>query len=439
MKCYVFSSVVLTVMSISLENPGFILDISDQVDVHRPDASSIASGSSSSGESTLRSCPLCHGRMSSISLDRHVFCVKCRVSNCDHNSRCDDCLKWSKEEMDSYVKLRKSLKSKSRPSKPSSRSSSSPPRIAAPDIDFDAILTTQLDTVNKSVDKKFDNLSDSLMSKFSLMFDKLRSELIHPSVIGDPAVPRQSVSHTEPPFLPHSTNTKRHESLTGLGEGVDTVSHGSGPAHHGIDSRSQGLGAGAGSSWDPPPEGGERSQDPGDHSNFGAGPSSQAGPEGSYHPDDDDEDDRESVAEPPAPDKIYVKLIDFIYNRFAHSKPSASAHVPPRCEFESYFSVSEPPSASWQFLTVYPRVAEIVDASADRAARLARESRPLHRVVPLRRKLFNVGDRPDFCNARYVNPDFSQISQNKTILKSRNASMSLSDMEKVERGVRSIF
>ena len=88
---------------------------------------------------------------------------------------------------------------------------------------------------------------------------------------------------------------------------------------------------------------------------------------------------------------------------------------------------------------MYPRVAEIVDASADRAARLARESRLLHRVVPLRRKLFNVGDRPDFCNARYVNPEFSRISQNKNILKSRNASMSLSDMEKVERGVRSIL
>ena len=341
--------------------------------------------------------------------------------------------------MDSYVKLRKSLKAKSRPSKPSSRSSLSLPRITVPDIDFDTILTTQLDTVHKSVDKKFDTLSDSLMSKFSLMFDKLRSELVHPSVVGDPAVHRQSVSHTEPPFLSHSTSTKRHESLRGLGEGVNTVPHGSGLAHHGVDSRSQGLGTGAGSSRDPPPEGGESSQDPGDHANFGAGASSQAAPEGKYHPDDDDEDDRESVGDPPAPDKTYVKLIDFIYNRFTHSKPSASAHVPPRCEFESYFSVSEPPSASRQFLTVYPRVAEIVDASADRAARLARESRPLHRVVPLRRKLFNVGDRPDFCNARYVNPDFSRISQNKNILKSRNASMSLSDMEKVERGVRSIL
>ena len=327
----------------------------------------------------------------------------------------------------------------SRPSKSKFRSSFSSPRTTAPDCDFDALLATQLDSVNKSVDKKIDNLSDALMSKFSVMFDRLRSDLINPSVAGDPAVPGHSVSHTEPLSLPHPTSAKRPESLRGLGEGVDPVPHGSGLTHHDVDSRSQGLGAGAESSRDPPPEGGESSQDPGAHSSFRAGPSGQAGLEGSYHQDDDDEDDRDSVGEPPAQDKVYVKLIDFIYNRFSHSKPSASAHVPPRCEFESYFSVSDPPSASRQFLTVYPRVAEIIDSSADRAARLARESCPLHRVVPLHRRLFNVGDQPDFCNARYVNLDFSWISQNKNILKSRSASVSLSDLEKVERGVRSIL
>ena len=219
MQCYVFSSVVRTVMSISLDNPGFLLDVSDQVDVHQPDASAIASGSSSSGESTRHYCPRCHGRMSSISVDRHVFCVKCRGSECDHNSRCDDCMKWSKEEMDSYVKLRKSLKAKSRPAKSSSRSSSSPRRSTAPDIDFNAILSTQLDSVQKSVDQKFISLSESIMSNMSVMFNQLRSELVQTSVVGDPAVPRQSVSHTEPSLPSCPSNSKRCESLWGQGEG----------------------------------------------------------------------------------------------------------------------------------------------------------------------------------------------------------------------------
>ena len=121
--------------------------------------------------------------------------------------------------MDSYVKLCKSLKAKSRPAKSSPRSSSSPPRFTAPDIDFNAILTTQLDSVQKSVDQKFVSLSDSLMTNMSLMFDKLRSELVQTPVVGDPAVPRQSVSHTEPPLPPRPTSTKRCESLRGQGEG----------------------------------------------------------------------------------------------------------------------------------------------------------------------------------------------------------------------------
>ena len=48
-------------------------------------------------------------------------------------------------------------------------------------------------------------------------------------------------------------------------------------------------------------------------------------------------------------------------------------------------------------------MSEIIDASSDKASRLARESRPLHKVVPLRRKVFFVGDDQDFCNARFVN------------------------------------
>ena len=50
-----------------------------------------------------------------------------------------------------------------------------------------------------------------------------------------------------------------------------------------------------------------------------------------------------------------------------------------------------------------------------------------------------MGDKPDFCNARYVNPDFARISKNKTILKSRNSSVSLADLERIEHGSRSIL
>ena len=163
-------------MEISLGNPGFQVDVVD-VEVPQADVPKSSSGSSSSGESTRRSCTKCHGRMSSFSLDKHLFCNKCRGSECTVSSRCDECFEWAKEEMESYVKLRKSLTSKSRKSK-SFRSSSSPPRSTAPDSDLDHKFAAQFDSVKKAVDKKLDGMSTALMSKFSLMLAQFQSGFI---------------------------------------------------------------------------------------------------------------------------------------------------------------------------------------------------------------------------------------------------------------------
>ena len=143
--------------------------------------------------------------------------------------------------------------------------------------------------------------------------------------------------------------------------------------------------------------------------------------------------------DPPVMDSTYARLVNFIHDRFAHSHPSTFTYVPLRCEFKDYFAVSDPPAATRQNLTVYPRVAELVDSSAERASLLSRESRPLHRVVPLRRKMFYIGDNPDYCNARYINPDFARISKTKNILKTRTSSVNLADLERLECGSRTIL
>ena len=91
---------------------------------------------------------------------------------------------------------------------------------------------------------------------------------------------------------------------------------------------------------------------PGGQSSSGFSYGGEAETESVFHPEDDDDEDRESVADPPVLDRTYTRLVDFIYNRFAHSRPSASAQLPPRCEFEDFFAVSDPPSASRQNLTV---------------------------------------------------------------------------------------
>ena len=132
-------------------------------------------------------------------------------------------------------------------------------------------------------------------------------------------------------------------------------------------------------------------------------------------------------------------MVSFIHNRFPHSQPSTAAHVPPRCEFEDFFSINDPAPSTKQNLKVYPRVAELVSASADRASRVARESRALHWVVPLKRKMFYVGDESDYCSACFLNPDFSHISKTKNILKTRASSVTLADLEKLDRGSRTIL
>ena len=102
----------------------------------------------------------------------------------------------------------------------------------------------------------------------------------------------------------------------------------------------------------------------------------------------------------------------------------------------NFFSVNDPAPSTKQNLKVYPRVAELVSASA---SRLARESRALHRVVPLKWNMFYVGDEPDYCSARYLNPDFSRISKTKNIVKTRSSSVTLADLEKLGRGSRTIL
>ena len=103
------------IMSFDLDNPGFsALSPSDTQPVSTPEVSlqprtASSPSTPSSGESTRRICPRCHGRMSSLALDKHTFCFKCRGAECDSQNKCDECMSWSSGEMEAYVKLRKSL------------------------------------------------------------------------------------------------------------------------------------------------------------------------------------------------------------------------------------------------------------------------------------------------------------------------------------------
>ena len=70
-----------------------------------------------------RSCSTCRRRMST--LDNHTICASCRETNCDRDHRCVECKEWTDDQIDEYVKNRKSLDSKSKKKSDSKTKSSS--------------------------------------------------------------------------------------------------------------------------------------------------------------------------------------------------------------------------------------------------------------------------------------------------------------------------
>ena len=60
-------------------------------------------------------------------------------------------------------------------------------------------------------------------------------------------------------------------------------------------------------------------------------------------PEDEDEDNLESIHDFPV-DKTFNRLVNFIYEQYPDSRPHSDPAVPPRCEFESFFAISDPQS-----------------------------------------------------------------------------------------------
>ena len=164
-----------------------------------------SSGNSStplSGNSTRRSCQRCQGRMSSFSLDRHTFCIKCRGSDCGFDNKCDECMSWSSEEMEAYVKLRKSLASKGRSRKSVVKPPSSPGSTApSVNIDIDVKIASQIASLSKNVDDRISTMSERLMAKFSKMLGQFQLNMSNRSFPAKPEISgRTPLSGQSPPL-----------------------------------------------------------------------------------------------------------------------------------------------------------------------------------------------------------------------------------------------
>ena len=88
-------------------------------------------------------------------------------------------------------------------------------------------------------------------------------------------------------------------------------------------------------------------------------------------------------------------LMNFIYEQYPDSRPHSDPSVLPHCEFESFFAISDPQAVGRPRMWWYPRVQEITAKTKERAQKLARESKVIQKVIPLRRRVFPVVDDPD--------------------------------------------
>ena len=226
-----------------------------------------------------------------------------------------------------YIKLCKSLSSKSK------RSKSSPQSIPH-DRDTDDIIPAQLDFVQKLINDSIATMSVNLMAKFSTNISCSSSSAVlgHSATRTEPASRRPTDRITCPTgrrFQKGSEDPVPQEDFSDSDRIIDET-----PRHPPGDTGE--------------PQSKHRAPAFVRHHQTGAGFDSQP------DEDDDDDDDRDSEADGAQSDKTYVRLLHYINDRFLHSVPASAPREHPRCEFEEFFSTSEVTSSAKPILTLYP-------------------------------------------------------------------------------------
>ena len=104
----------------------------------------------------------------------------------------------------------------------------------------------------------------------------------------------------------------------------------------------------------------------------------------------------------------------------------------PRCDFEALYALSDPPESSHPRFAIYPRVSDILGEVDDRAAVLARRSKPLFAVLPKKVRRYAVADSQHFSVAQPINPDFAHLCGNKVVSNKRWGFVTFAEMQRLE-------
>ena len=127
-----------------------------------PATTTTTTPSSAQHDSSHRTCANCKTRISTARHDAHTVCIKCRGFRCDHKNRCNECEPWTKDQMDAYLKHRKSLdvKAKSKAKTPVTSVAETTPVVTSTESHVEQIVGSQ------------DRLASTLESFFNKFLDQ---------------------------------------------------------------------------------------------------------------------------------------------------------------------------------------------------------------------------------------------------------------------------
>ena len=143
-----------------------------------PAPSSSAASPAVTDAGSHRKCIRCKKRMSTLTYDKHTFCLTCRDVKCDNDHRCKECLDWGAEQMVNYLKHRHSLEGKSKKRSDSSSSSNSssltPATTSSATARTDSVDSVSVKDAENRISANVSSMSSAIMSHIS----NLKSECV---------------------------------------------------------------------------------------------------------------------------------------------------------------------------------------------------------------------------------------------------------------------
>ena len=429
---WIFTVISTPFMSgVNIDEPGFTAPA---------DSAPPSSDSSADPPPESRSkCISCPRRMSANTADRHTICVSCRGFDCTIDTRCEECIDWPEEEVHSYAKMRKSLKTKGSPRRRDKPAASSPPPLAIsiPSSQPDAfnLMQTQVDTLNAMVI----SLSETFLSRLDALQASIGSSLPQSSSRpshrpdGCPSQPGVTTDESRKFQAMGEPSRKTGESFS-YDQDIRPPRKEFAFPSAASQPREAPRTDPQPSAFVPPPP--PRAEVPPQPSSSGWVPSGPPPPRsrGSRSSSESEASESESVYV--SRDSALTRLAELLYEVCPNSRPLLDESRPPQCEFEGWFSQPEASPARPHF-RLYPRVAEVESEVTAKAGSLARRSKPLFSILTTRFHRHAVADLPNYASSLAVNPSFSQLAGAKAVGSKRWGSISFSEMEKLERVFRS--